>query len=171
MYDLEIVLVRILTRGEYTLESFTNFPIFSLSLREFWGQRYNRLINRVLKESIFEPIRFKFSSQTVGALTTFLISALFHVHIAFVAFDDLSHLFPTFFFFFIHGLACCVEANLKIQLSEYIGWFLTHMFLLLTAPFLLEPFIKKGSPYLVVHPPPLFHIEWFPQLPLPNFCL
>jgi hypothetical protein len=171
MYDLEIVLVRILTRGQYTLESFTNFPLFSLSLREFWGQRYNRLIGTVLKESIFEPIRSEFSSQLIGALTTFIVSGLFHVHIAFVAFDDISHLFPTFMFFLIHGIACCLEANITIQFSEYIGWLITHTFLLLTAPMVLEPFINKGFPFFVVHPPPLFHIEWLPKLPVPNFCL
>ncbi|CAF4243259.1 unnamed protein product, partial [Rotaria sordida] len=42
--DIQIVLVRILTRDKYTVESFTNFPWFSLSLREIWDQRYNRIV-------------------------------------------------------------------------------------------------------------------------------
>ena len=44
-----MILVRIVTRDKYTLESSTNFPIFSLSLREFWGQRYNRIVGTILK--------------------------------------------------------------------------------------------------------------------------
>ena len=171
MYDLETVLVRIFTKDHYTLESFTDFPFLSLSIREFWGRRYNRLINTVLKESIFEPISLELSSQTMAAMTTFIISGLFHVHIAFIAFDDTSHLLPTFLFFFFHGIACCLETYIQIRSSNYIRWLLTHVFLLITAPLLLEPFVKNGSPYLVVHPPPLFHIQWLPQLPVPNFCL
>ncbi|CAF3260842.1 unnamed protein product [Rotaria sp. Silwood2] len=168
--DSLTILVRIFTRDKYTVESFTNFPLFSLSLREFWGQRYNRFIGTVLKESIFEPIRSKFSSSTIGGLTTFIISGLLHVHVAFVAFDDVSSLFPTFIFFFLHGIGCCFEANMKIQLPKYIGWILTHVFLLLTAPFVLEPSIKRGSPLLLQNPPPLVNIEWIPKLPIPNFC-
>lgn len=168
--DAEMVVVRILTRDEYTLESFTNFPIFSLSLREFWGRRYNQIVNTVLKESIFVPIRSEFSSPTIPALTTFVISGLLHVHIAFSTFDDLSSLFPTFMFFFLHGIACYLEANMNIQLPEHVGWLGTHAFLLITSPLMIRPFIKEGSPFLMLNPPPLISNEWIPKLSVPNFC-
>ena len=171
MYDMVIVFIRILTRDQYTFESFTNFPIFSLSLREFWGLRYNRIIGTVLKESVFEPMCRKFSSRTIGALTTFIVSGCFHVHMAFVTFDDVGYLFPAFMFFVLHGVACGFEVRMKMKLSAHVRWLLTHAFLLLTAPLLLEPFVKKGSPFLVVHPPPLIHYEWLPQLPAINLCL
>ncbi|CAF0941630.1 unnamed protein product [Rotaria sordida] len=145
-------------------------PVKFVSLREFWSQRYNRFIGTVLKESIFEPIHSKFSSSTIEGLTTFIISGLLHVHVAFVAFDDVSTLFPTFIFFFLHGIGCCFETKMKIQLPKYIGWILTHAFLLLTAPLVLEPSIKRGPPLLIPNPPPLVNIEWIPKLPIPNFC-
>jgi len=73
-------------------------------------------------------------------------------------------------FFFLHGLVCSFEAKIKIQLPEYISWLGTHIFLLLTAPLMLEPFMKKGSPFLMLNPPPLFSVEWISKLSLPNFC-
>jgi hypothetical protein len=170
MLDTQMVLVRILTRNKYTLESYTNSPIFSLSLREFWGRRYNQIVNTVLKESVFQPIRLESSSSTIGGLTTFIISGLLHVHIVFVVFNDLSSLFLTFIFFLLHGIACCFEANMKIQLPEHVGWLITHGFLLFTAPLVLKPFIKEGSTFLLIHPPPLLNVEWIPKLPVPNFC-
>jgi hypothetical protein len=170
LMDAGTVLVRILTRDKFTLESFTNFPIFSLSLREFWGQRYNRIVNTILKESVFQPIRLEFSSSTVGGLTTFIVSGLIHVHVAFVTFNDTSSLFPTFMFFLLHGIACSLEANMKLELSEHVGWLLTHIFLLITAPLMLGSFIKEGSQFSMHNQPPLFNAEWIPKLPIPNFC-
>lgn len=168
--DVQKVLVRIITGDKYTLESFTNFPFLSLSLREFWGQRYNRFVGTVFKESIFEPIRSEFSSSTIGGLTTFIFSGLLHVHIAHVVFDDKSILFSTFMFFALHGIICSLEANIKFQFPEYISWLLTHIFLLLTSPIIIGPFIKKESTFLIQHPPPLINVEWIPKLPVPNFC-
>ncbi|CAF1462679.1 unnamed protein product [Adineta steineri] len=168
--DIQVILIRILTRDKYTMESFTNFPIFSLSIREFWGRRYNKITNTILKQSIFEPLRSQFLSPTISALITFIISGLMHVHVAFVIFDDLSTLFPTFCFFFLHGIACCVEANTNMQFDDHVRWVLTHTFLLITAPLMIGPFIKEGSVFLKLNPPPLFDNEWIPKLPLPNFC-
>ncbi|CAF3185706.1 unnamed protein product [Rotaria sp. Silwood2] len=168
--DIEMILVRILTQDKYTLESFTNFPILSLSLREFWGQRYNQIVNTILKESVFEPMQLELSSSTIAALITFIISGLIHVHICFVGFNDTSSLFPTFMFFFLHGIACSLETNMKIKLPEHAGWLITHAFLLITSPLMLRPLIKKGCPFLMLNPPPLINIEWIPKLSVPNFC-
>ncbi|CAF4941240.1 unnamed protein product [Rotaria sp. Silwood1] len=170
IFDIEMIIIRILTRDKYTLESFTNFPILSLSLREFWGQRYNHIINTILKESIFEPIRLEFSSSTIAALITFIISGLLHVHACFVAFDDKSILFPTFMFFFLHAIACSIETHMKIKRPEHAGWILTHAFLLITSPLMIRPFIEKGCPFIMINPPPLINIEWIPKLSLPKFC-
>jgi hypothetical protein len=107
IFDLGIILVRILSGNRYTMESFTNFPLSSSSIREFWGQRYNRFIGTVFKESIFEPIRLKFSSPTMSGLTTFVVSGLLHVHIGIAVFNDpLSVNYSTFLFFLLHGIAC-----------------------------------------------------------------
>ncbi|CAF1384598.1 unnamed protein product [Rotaria sp. Silwood1] len=43
MTEMQIALIRLITQDKYTLQSFANFPLFSRSLRDFWGRRYNRL--------------------------------------------------------------------------------------------------------------------------------
>jgi hypothetical protein len=60
---------------------------------------------------------------------------------------------------------------MKIEFPEHIRWLLTHIFLLITAPVMVRPFISEGSPFLIQHPPPLINVEWIPKLPIPNFCL
>ncbi|CAF3989537.1 unnamed protein product, partial [Rotaria sp. Silwood1] len=143
-------------------------PIFSLSLREFWGQRYNRWVGTIFKESIFEPIRSEFSSSTIGGLTTFIVSGLFHVHAAYVTFGDISTLFPSFMFFFLHGIGCFLEAKVKIQFSQHVGWLLTHAFLLITAQLQVAPFIENSV--IKQNPSPFYNVGWIPKLPIPNFC-
>ncbi|CAF3435055.1 unnamed protein product [Rotaria sp. Silwood1] len=118
--DAIAVIVRILTLDKYTLESCNDFPIFSLSLREFWGQRYNRWVGTIFKESIFEPIRSEFSSSTIGGLTTFIVSGLFHVHAAYVTFGDISTLFPSFMFFFLHALKSLAKKAKELKATVHL---------------------------------------------------
>ncbi|CAF0994925.1 unnamed protein product [Rotaria sp. Silwood1] len=168
--DAQIVLVRLITRNKYTLESFNNFPILSRSLREFWGRRYNRVVGSVLRESIFEPLRSLFSlSSTSAALASFLVSGLLHAHVSIVVFGASSPL-PAFTFFLLHGIACCAEAYCPIVLPKPIGIIVTHTFLLLTAPLYVGLFTRAGPDFFVPNAPSLLNAKWLPQLPVPNFC-
>ncbi|UJR20073.1 hypothetical protein I4U23_023205 [Adineta vaga] len=160
--DVEAVFIRILTKDKYTIESFTDFPISSTSLREFWGRRYNHFVDTIFKESIFEPICKEFSSSTIGGLITFIVSGLLHIYLTSVLFNDYSFLILTFLLFFLHGLVCCFEANIKVKLPHYIGWLTTHLFLLLTT--------GQGSTFILLNPPPLIDSKWIPKLFVPNFC-
>ena len=168
--DAEMILIRVISRDRYTLECFTHFPLFSLSLREFWGERYNRIVNRILKESIFLPIRNEYSSRTIGGLTTFLISGLIHAHLAYIVFNDISSSISALKYFIYHGIACLIEAKMKNDYCEHVSWLLTISFLLLTAPLMLRPFIDEKSFFLEVNPPPLLNYRWIPQLPIPDIC-
>ncbi|CAF3081863.1 unnamed protein product [Rotaria sp. Silwood2] len=165
-----MVFVRILTQDEYTLESFANFPPFSLSVQEFWTRRYSRIAHTILKESIYKPIRLEFSSSAIAFLITFIISGIFHAHMGMVAFGDMSSLVSIFMFFLLHGIACYLEPTIKNQIPKYIRWILTQMFLVITSSFMFGPFIEKGCPFFENNPPPLFNMEWTPKQPVPDFC-
>ncbi len=170
MADLQIALVRLVTRNKYTLLSFNNFPFLSRSLREFWGRRYNRLVGSLLKESVFEPVRCIFSfSSTTAALTSFLVSGLLHAHVAVAAFGASSPL-PALTFFLLQGAGCCAETFWSKYLPKPIGIAVTHMFLLVTAPLYIGLFTRTGSNFFTLNPPALFNAQWLPQLPVPNFC-
>ena len=167
--DFERVLVRVMTGNKYTIESFTNFTFLSRSLRTFWGRRYNRIVSSFLKTSVFQPVHKRSASPTLAALATFVVSGLFHVHIVLAVFDDMSFAIPTFLFFLIHGVACCVETQVKVQVPEHVGWLLTHAFILLTAPMMLRPFTSKDLLFFRMNPPPLLDSEWIPRLPVSCF--
>lgn len=103
-------------------------------------------------------------------MTTFIVNGLLHVHVTYVAFHNRSSLLPAFMFFFLHSIACYLEANLKLQLSAYMRWLGTHVFLLITAPLMLEPFIKEGSTFFIHYWPLFLNVEWIPRLLVPSFC-
>ncbi|CAF1412834.1 unnamed protein product [Adineta steineri] len=167
--DLQIALVRLITRDKYTILSFNDFPFKSRSIREFWGRRYNQLVSSLLKESVFEPTRRLFSfSSAVAALTSFAVSGLLHAHVAVACFGASSPL-PAFTFFLLQGAACCAESFFSIKLPKPIGIVVTHMFLLVTAPLYVGLFTRAGSTYFPLNPPPLLNAKWLPQLPISSF--
>ena len=168
--DIQTVLVRIITRDKYTLQWLNNFPFLSQSIREFWGRRYNQLIGTILKESVFRPLSPYISSRLVAALITFIISGLFHVHIAVVVFGDVSSVLPTFACFFLNGIACSAEAHLPIKLPPLFGWLVTHSVLLMTAPMCLGPFARDKAVFFGVDALTFYGNQWIPPLPMQKIC-
>ncbi|CAF1569125.1 unnamed protein product, partial [Rotaria sordida] len=168
--DIQIVLVRLVTLNKYSLVEFNNYPFLSKSIREFWGRRYNRLVGILLKEAIFDPIRrLPYSSATVGALASFIMSGILHVHVAVAGFGASSPLSP-FLFFILQGIACCIEVMCPFTPPKLLGILLTHGFLLITAPLYVGLFTRAGPEFYEFNKPLLFDATWFPKLPVPNFC-
>jgi hypothetical protein len=167
--DLQIALVRLITRDKYSLLDFNNYPFLSKSLREFWGRRYNLLVGTLLKESVFDPIRrLPYSSATIGAFASFIISGLLHAHVATAAFG--ASPLSSFIFFVFQGIACCAEVMCPFTPPKLLGILLTNAFLLLTAPLYIGLFTRAGSEYYEFNKPALIDNVWVPKLPVPNFC-
>ncbi|UJR14162.1 hypothetical protein I4U23_001157 [Adineta vaga] len=170
IYDLLIILIRLITRHQYTVLDFNDYPFLSKSIREFWGRRYNRLIGKLLKESIFDPIRrLPCSSTTIAALASFIVSGLLHAHVATAAFGASSPL-PAFIFFVLQGIACCTEIMCPFTLPKAFGILLTHAFLLVTSPLYIGLFTRAGPLFHETNKPLLYDTTWFPKLPVPHFC-
>ncbi len=168
--DIQIVVVRLVTRNKYSLLEFNNYPFLSKSIREFWGRRYNLLVGTLLKEAVFHPVRRLSNSSTmIAALASFIMSGLLHAHVAVAGFGASSPL-PSFLFFILQGIACCIEVKCPFSLPKPLGIILTHAFLLVTAPLYLGLFTRAGPEFYEFNKPPLFDATWFPKLPVPNFC-
>lgn len=50
-------------------------PMLSTSLKEFWGRRWNSVVQRILRNNVYMPLRKKYElSRTLSALATFIAS-------------------------------------------------------------------------------------------------
>lgn len=168
--EMQSVIVRIVTRDKYMLKSLTNFPLLSVSLREFWGRRYNQLIGTIFRESIFKPVLQRLSSPTISALLVFIVSGLLHIHLAYINFQDHRAAASNMLFFLLHGVACTIEAHIPFRLPAPVTCLLTQIFILATIYLQIGPFTKLGPDYYLVNAPPLFDLKWIPALSVPNFC-
>jgi len=94
-------------------------PYLATSLTEFWSFRWNILISRLLKETVYKPCISAFDGRlpaaaVVGMLLSFLVSGLMHEFM-------ILHLDPKYFGFFMlffacHGAAAICE-NLGTRLT------------------------------------------------------
>ena len=168
--DIQTVMVRLVTRDQYTIQWLTNFPFLSRSLREFWGQRYNQIIGTVFKESIFRPLYLYVPSRSLLGLFTFTVSGLLHVHIVLIVFDERSSVLTTFACFFLNGVGCCIEANLPVKLPPLVAWLVTLTILFFTAPLCLGPFARDKSVFFEADALSSFGDRWLSELPAPQFC-
>lgn len=168
--DIQILLVRLVTRNKYSLLEFNKYPFLSKSVREFWGRRYNLLVGTLLKESVFDPIRrLTHCSAMIGALSSFIISGLLHAHVAVGGFGE-SNPLPAFFYFILQAIACSLETKFPFTPPRLLGIVLTHAFLLVTAPLYVGLFTRAPLEYHEINKPVLFDATWFPKLPVPNYC-
>ncbi|CAH1423730.1 unnamed protein product [Lactuca virosa] len=94
-------------------------PYLATSLQDFWGRRWNVMVNRILHPSVYEPMRI-LSIRVVGRLwapvpailTTFLVSGIMHELIFFY----FTREWPTgevMLFFALHGVCLVLEVVIK----------------------------------------------------------
>ncbi|XP_062115574.1 acyl-CoA--sterol O-acyltransferase 1-like [Humulus lupulus] len=142
-------LVRVMAGVE--LEPQFNEPYLSTSLQDFWGRRWNLMVTRILRPTVFVPI-FRFSSTLIGhkwaglpaVIVTFVVSGLVHELMYFY----MVRTPPTWevtSFFVLHGLCLTVEIVLKKGLSDtwrlpgLVSGALTIGFVMLTSFWLYFP--------------------------------
>lgn len=101
------------------LESQFDDPYLSTSLQDFWGRRWNLMVPRILRPSVYEPV-LDISTRLMGRkwaslpaiFSTFVVSAVMHEIIMFY----LGRGWPTWemtYFFLLHGVSVAVEVAVK----------------------------------------------------------
>ncbi|KAK3432177.1 hypothetical protein EUGRSUZ_E03928 [Eucalyptus grandis] len=124
---LEIILVAVAVAARATLgfelEPQFDEPYLSTSLQDFWGRRWNIMVTRILRPTVYEPL-LAWASRAVGrryaalpaVLGTFAVSALMHELI----FYYLGRVPPNWeitWFFLFHGVCLMVEIAAKKELK------------------------------------------------------
>ena len=78
--------------GGFQTENVVNDPIFgSKSPSDFWGNRWNLLIHRGLKQGVYKPVRMATGSRNLATILTFLASGAAHEYVWAVTFHQNSH--------------------------------------------------------------------------------
>ncbi|XP_059663268.1 acyl-CoA--sterol O-acyltransferase 1-like [Cornus florida] len=149
MFAMFAALARTLLKSE--LEPQFDEPYLSSSLQDFWGRRWNMMVSRILRPTVYEPT-LGFSNQLLGRkwaplpaiFSTFMVSALMHE----LVFYYLGRMRPTWYiswFFLLHGLCLMVEIAVKkvvtdsYRLPPIISGSLTLTFVMSTGFWLFLP--------------------------------
>lgn len=101
------------------LEPQFNEPYLSTSLQDFWGRRWNIMVSRILRPTVYEPV-LGLSARLIGrelaslpaVFGTFVVSALMHE----LVFYYLGRVKPTgeiSAFFLLHGVCLLAEIAIK----------------------------------------------------------
>ena len=77
-FCLDVGSLLVLLQGVATEPGFSNPLLASRSLRENWGERWNRPVNTFLKRAVYVPARRRGYSAAAASLLTFLCSGLLH---------------------------------------------------------------------------------------------
>lgn len=133
------------------LEPHFDEPYLSTSLQDFWGRRWNLMVNHILRPTVYEPSLLLWAgllgrrwAQIPAVWATFLVSGLAHELIFFY----LGRVRPTWeitWFFVLHGLCLTVEIALKRALPatwripKVVSGALTLGFVMLTSFWLFFP--------------------------------
>ncbi|KAF5198973.1 Acyl-coa--sterol o-acyltransferase [Thalictrum thalictroides] len=94
-------------------------PYLSTSLQNFWGKRWNLMVSRILRSTIYEPIRYYLTpllgrrwTLHLGLVTTFVVSGLMHeMAYYYVRRERLT--WELLWFFIIHGFCVAIEVVVK----------------------------------------------------------
>nr|GMD02892.1 acyl-CoA--sterol O-acyltransferase 1-like [Ipomoea batatas] len=151
--DIILALVAALARAVLGLELEPTFnePYLSSSLQDFWGSRWNLMVNRILRPAVYSPF-LDVSDKYLGrkwatypaVIATFMVSGLMHELIYFY----LSRVRPTWevtWFFLLHGACVALEIAVKkalrgrCRLPGILGTILTLGFFTLTVCWLFLP--------------------------------
>ena len=117
-------------------------PYRSMTLAEFWGQRWNPVVSRILREHCFRPLARRPRTALVAA---FIGSAVLHAYLTWVALDATMAL-TAGLFFVAQVPMLFVERKLSVRRwprAAGIAW--TIGVLLLLWPLLAEPIVRLWS--------------------------
>ncbi|KAI5672917.1 hypothetical protein M9H77_13281 [Catharanthus roseus] len=94
-------------------------PYLSTSVQDFWGRRWNLMVSKILRPTIYIPTRSTFArflgwrwAALPAVFTTFLVSGLMH-EVVFYTFGRVKPTGVVTSFFVVQGTCLCVEIIIK----------------------------------------------------------
>ncbi|MED6118600.1 hypothetical protein PIB30_004204 [Stylosanthes scabra] len=145
-------------------------PYLSTSLQDFWGKRWNIMVNRVLHPTVYQPV-VSASTRLLGRtwaplpgiLATFAVSAAMHELVFYYlkrerrgAWDPYEPSWDAICFFMLHGACLVFEVAVKKMLRAreskwrlpgVVSWMLTVAFVYETSLRLFFPALERCRVY------------------------
>ncbi|KAF5738395.1 hypothetical protein HS088_TW13G01294 [Tripterygium wilfordii] len=159
--DMGLAVLAALARATLGLELEPQFnePYLSSSLQDFWGRRWNLMVSRTLRPTVYEPTRdlaTRFVSRKWAALPavfmTFVVSAVMHELMLYYLARGVPSL-DFGLFFVLHGLGVVVEIALKKAFADRcrLPWMisgpLTLGFAMVTGCWLFLPPLRQCNQF------------------------
>jgi hypothetical protein len=139
--DAVSCVVSILSLGYYEVITFSNYPVLSKSLKDFWGRNYNRVTHNLLKECVYIPAcNYGGCTKRTARYLTFAVSGLIHVYTNYFVFG--GGYWRTMAFFMLQPVWIDAEDYFAIP----TGW--SHLLFWLSSFLYLGLFVEVLPEYL-----------------------
>jgi hypothetical protein len=116
-------------------------PAASLSVKEFWGDRWNRTVSKWLAENILKPLARRTNAK-VGVLGSFFVSAILHAYLVLVA-ATWKLALVMLAYFLLQGAFVMIELALhESRWSRPLARAWTLSMLAIASPLFTEPLLR-----------------------------
>lgn len=134
-----------------------NAPYLASSPRDFWSRRWNMFFRDFFHKMFFRNHKsITYLRSTLSALAIFAISGLLHEYTHWAIVGKVSGL--NMLFFTVHGIATTGQVAMQMtfpvlkKVPRVVGIFINLVFLLLTIPLFVGPYISSGYVHKVSLP-------------------
>ncbi len=129
-----------------SLPSMMISPIESASLREFWGQRFDRMVADILVDVVYKPARRRQCPRAIASFAVFFASGFLHGYPVLLGCGSLYDAFAVGAFFMLQPVLLLVEEQIRIDMwPRPLRTLWLVLCLVLPAPLAVQPFSKLGQ--------------------------
>jgi hypothetical protein len=166
-----------LLTGPFELPKLMDDPATSTTLREFWGQRWDSVLQALLKEYVYLPMRRQGYSRPISSACTFFASGLGHTLPIFCGLKDLRMMGAMLGYFLVQFLLLMTQDAFFDQKKALDGkksvfwWGVTMALVLIPAPLFVLPALCLAK-WCPSNPMDVFYQQEFWKQYVTNvFCL
>ncbi|XP_030445156.2 acyl-CoA--sterol O-acyltransferase 1-like [Syzygium oleosum] len=157
--ELTLAAIQAAARAGFGMELEPQFrePYLSSSLQDFWGKRWNLMVTKILRLTVYEPVH-NAASAAVGrkwaalpaVMAAFLVSGLMH-ELMFFYMGRMKPTWEVMWFFVLHGACLVVEmvvkrkSGAKWRLPRALTGPMTVTFVMVTGSWLFFPQLLRDG--------------------------
>jgi D-alanyl-lipoteichoic acid acyltransferase DltB (MBOAT superfamily) len=120
-------------------------PAASLSVKEFWGDRWNRTVSMWFREHCLKPLARRTNAK-LGMLASFLVSGILHAYLVIVALD-VKWALVMLSYFLLQAIFVAIEIAIEIAIdpkhwNPHLARVWTLTLMIASSPLFVEPALR-----------------------------